>query len=61
MAKEHPKEWTAGDKRYIKVPSTDKEANDKLKKTGAVIVCTYFDNKGVRTFNQYSIKKSKDK
>jgi hypothetical protein len=61
VAKELPKEWTAGDKRYIKVPSMDKEANDKLKKAGAVIVCTYFDNKGTKTFNQYSLKRKKDK
>jgi hypothetical protein len=53
------KEWSAGDKRYVKVSSTDKEANKELKDKGAILVCTYFDNKGIKTYNQYSIKKGK--
>jgi hypothetical protein len=51
--------WSAGDKKYVKVAATDKEANKELKEKGAVIVCTYFDNKGIKTFNQYSLTKSK--
>jgi len=59
MAKPPSREWSAGDHRYVVVEADDKGANDKLKKEGAVLFCSYFSCKGIKFLNQYSIKKVK--
>lgn len=56
-----PLKWSIDGIEHIKVRSTSKEEISELKKKGAVLECCYFDNKGVKTYLQFKLKKSSKK